>query len=213
MQYSTRHDPVFKSDVQCFNWTIPHVLPRVFCETDSVSLRAIRVKLHHFYKLDNVCTLTQVGEYRKIPAFGLGSSLGLRPWELPRPHAGILLHSPPLVKVQTQYSEVLGSTMQYCTVQFRTVHCAVMCGVACGWKVLMNRCECNWQPHTKRLQKVEIPNKWLFPKRRRFSRTKLNININILSLSQCEPKRESFRAVRAFLGLDMSKNNTMIFFF
>jgi hypothetical protein len=41
--------------------------------------------------------LTQVGEYRKIPAFGLGSSLGLRPWELPRPHAGISLYSPPLV--------------------------------------------------------------------------------------------------------------------
>ena len=35
------------------------------------------LKLHHFYKLDNVCTLTQLGEYRKIPAFGLGISLNL----------------------------------------------------------------------------------------------------------------------------------------
>ena len=34
------------------------------------------LKLHHFYELDNVCTLTQVGEYRKIPAFGLKSCLG-----------------------------------------------------------------------------------------------------------------------------------------
>ena len=31
----------------------------------------------HFYKLDNVCTLTRVGDYRKIPSFGLGSSLDL----------------------------------------------------------------------------------------------------------------------------------------
>ena len=50
-----------------------------------------------FYKLDNVCTLTWVGEYKKIPAFGLGSSVGLCPRELPRPYAGISLYSPPLV--------------------------------------------------------------------------------------------------------------------
>ena len=33
-------------------------------------------KAYHFYRLDNVfvCTLTQVGEYRKIPAFGFGPS-------------------------------------------------------------------------------------------------------------------------------------------
>ena len=48
-------------------------------------------------------------EHRKIPAFGLGSSLGLRPWEPPRPHAGITLYTPPLVKVQTQYTTVLCS--------------------------------------------------------------------------------------------------------
>ena len=100
------HYPIFKSDVHCFNRTIPHVLPRVFCETDSVSLRAIRVRLHHFYKLDNVCTLTQVWEYKKIPAFGLMSSLGLRPQELPQPHAGISLYSPLPVNVQIHYQSI-----------------------------------------------------------------------------------------------------------
>ena len=49
----------------------------------------LKLKLYHIYKLDNICTLTGIGEYREIPAFGLGSSLGLHPWELPRPHAGI----------------------------------------------------------------------------------------------------------------------------
>ena len=34
------HYPIFKSDLHGFNCTIPHVLPRVFYETDSVSLRA-----------------------------------------------------------------------------------------------------------------------------------------------------------------------------
>ena len=43
--------------------------------------------------------------------FSLGSSLWLRPWELPQPHAGISLYSPPLVKVQTQYST---SKSSYC---------------------------------------------------------------------------------------------------
>ena len=47
-----------------------------------------------FYKLDNVSTLTRVGESRKIPALGHGSSLGLRPPELPQHHDGISLHSP-----------------------------------------------------------------------------------------------------------------------
>ena len=40
-----------------------------------------------------------------------GKSLRLRPWELPQPHAGISLYSPPLIKVQTQSlcREYLGS--------------------------------------------------------------------------------------------------------
>ena len=42
------------------------------------------------------------GWYCGIHTPALGSSLGLRPWELPRPHAGISLYSPPLVTVQTQ---------------------------------------------------------------------------------------------------------------
>ena len=33
-------------------------------------------KATSLYELYNVCTLTQVGEYRKIPAFGLKSCLG-----------------------------------------------------------------------------------------------------------------------------------------
>ena len=37
-------------------------------------------------------------------AFGLGSSLEQQARELPRPHAGILMYSPTIVKVQTQYS-------------------------------------------------------------------------------------------------------------
>ena len=51
-------------------------------------------KASPLYSLDNVCTLTRVGEYRKIPSFGLGSSLGLRPRKLPRPHASISLYPP-----------------------------------------------------------------------------------------------------------------------
>ena len=62
-----------------------------------IAVAMAMAKVHQFDKLDNVCTLTRGGEYRKIPAFGLGSSLGLRPRELPRPHAGISLYSPPLV--------------------------------------------------------------------------------------------------------------------
>ena len=56
-----------------------------------IAMAMAMAKFHHFYKSDNVCTLTRLGEYRKIPAFGLGSSLGLRPRELSQPHAGISL--------------------------------------------------------------------------------------------------------------------------
>ena len=50
-----------------------------------------------FLNLDSVCILTQLGEYRKIQAFGFSSSLGLRPQKLPQPHAGISLYSLPLI--------------------------------------------------------------------------------------------------------------------
>ena len=40
IQYSTVHYPIFKSEVHGSNDTIPCILPRVFCETDLVSLRA-----------------------------------------------------------------------------------------------------------------------------------------------------------------------------
>ena len=60
------------------------------------------LNLHHNYKFDNICTLTQVGEYRKILAFGLRSFLGLRPREVPRPYTGIFLYFSPFIKVQTQ---------------------------------------------------------------------------------------------------------------
>ena len=45
--------------------------------TLDIAMTMAMLQLHHFYKLDNVCTLTRVGEYRKIPAFGLWSSLDL----------------------------------------------------------------------------------------------------------------------------------------
>ena len=66
----------------------PITLPRVFSKTDSVlyrgdaqecifdstSLRFFPSQYHsHFKKQNNVCTLTRVGEFREIPAFGLES--------------------------------------------------------------------------------------------------------------------------------------------
>ena len=51
--------------------------------------------------LNWVCTLTTGGEYRKIPAWGWGSSQGRSSREFPRPNAGICLYSPTWVKVQT----------------------------------------------------------------------------------------------------------------
>ena len=72
---------------------------------------ALYMAIALYMAMDMVMAMARVGEYRKISAFRLGSSLGLCFWELPRPHAGNFLYSPPLVKVHTLYS-----TTQYNTV-------------------------------------------------------------------------------------------------
>ena len=59
-----------------------------------------------------------------MPAFGLGSSLGLRPRELPPPHVGIFLYSPPLITVQ--YSSVQYNSIQYSSVQISSLQFIAM---------------------------------------------------------------------------------------
>ena len=65
---------------------------------------------HHINNLDNLFFLTRVGDYRKIPVFGLGSSLRLNL----QPHAGT-----PLLSSRYRHSTV---QQIYSTVQYTTLH-------------------------------------------------------------------------------------------
>ena len=78
---------------------------------------------HHIYILYNVPSWTQVGEYRKIPAFGLRSTLVLCVRVLPQPHANtpLLLSRYRHSTVQQIYNTVQYTTLQYSTVEYSTV--------------------------------------------------------------------------------------------
>ena len=79
-----------------------------------IAMAVAMAKLHHFYKLENVFTLTRVGEYRKIPVFGLRSSLGNS--------LNLMLVFPCTPLLSSMYRL---STIKYSTLKYTTLMCTL----------------------------------------------------------------------------------------